>query len=160
MRNTDKWEPHSKQNGASEAWGVRSESGAPVIPASYRLDGQDADLICRSHNARLAGRDDEIFHKAIVSHRTGLPAYQFQLGDVSWEMDVWQLRRFIADLYELAEAGVTDSFIHRWVTERLMPSGSPEEQQRMIYGIFQEFRGFRELLRNPVAEADSDVKAS
>lgn len=166
MRNAEKWRPLREERGPSELWGVVTvgEGGAPgkvILTPSTKLDGEDADIICRSHNARLErGGDGVIHHNPIVSHRTGRPAYQFMLGDVSWEWDLPQLTAFIQEMYELREAAITDSFIVRWVQERLMPDKPEEEQRRIIAGMFTEFRQFRDLLRNPVEEADEGAAPS
>ena len=166
MRNAEKWRPLREERGPSELWGVATvgEGGAPgkvIIPPSTKLDGEDADIICRTHNARLErGAEGLIHHTPIVSNRTGLPAYQFTLGDLTWEWDLRELTNFIQEMYELREAAITDSFIVRWVRERLMPEKPEEEQWRIIVGMFSEFRDFRELLKHPVEETDEAAPAS
>lgn len=160
MRNAGKWEPYREQRGPSEAWGVRdADTYSIIVPASHRLDGEDADVIARSHNARLE-RPDQLWHESIVSHRTGLPVYRFQFGDVSWEFDLAQLRAFIGELYELLEAGLSDAFLARFVREHWAAGGTVEEQNRLLGHLMVEFRTFRETLRNPIAEADEGRAAS
>lgn len=153
MRNLSKWEPFREQRGPSEAWGVRDASTqAVVIPASIRLDAEDADVIARTHNARLE-RPDQIFTEAIVSHRTGEPVYRFAFGDVTWEMGLRELRQFIGDLYELAEASITDAFIVKFVRSRLAPVDEAKFGST-IKALMSDFRGFREELKAPVVEAE------
>ena len=163
MRNLERWEPRRAQRGQSEHWGViavAADGGYKwVVEPTYRLDAEDADIIARSHNARLE-RPDQLWHESIVSHRTGEPVYRFQFGPQSWEMDVAQLRAFIGELYQLLEAGLTDAFLAKFVREFWAADGTVEEQNRMLGILMGEFRKFRELMRNPVAEADEGAAAS
>ncbi len=153
MRNLSKWAPFREQRGLSEAWGVREVDGEKVmIPATIRLDAEDADVIARTHNARLE-RPDRIWTEAIVSHRTGEPVYHFAFGDVTWEMGLRELRQFIGDLYELAEAGITDAFIVKFVRSRLAPVDE-RKFGSTIKALMSDFRGFREELKAPVVEVE------
>lgn len=153
MRNLQTWEPYREQHGPCEAWGVRvRESGAVILPATRRLDAEDADLIARGHNARLR-RPGEIWTESIVSSRTGRPGYRLQFGDYGVEMDLAALRAFILDLHALLEAGITDAFVAGWVQSRLMPDAPEAEQGRAVVGLLQDFRAFRELMNDPVEEA-------
>lgn len=158
MRNAEKWRPVRDQSGPSELWGVATAGGLVIIKPTSRLDAEDADQIARAHNARLT-RPDKIWTESIVSHRTGEPVYRFQFGDVSWEMGLVELRTFIGDLYELAEAGLTDAFIAKFVSRRLMPIDEAKYGSTMV-ALMGEFRSFREELRRPVSEADAGGPAS
>lgn len=132
-----------------------AESGRTVISATNRLDAEDADVIARTHNARLS-RPDEIFTESIVSHRTGEPVYRFAFGDVTWEMGLRELRTFIGDLQELAEAGIADAFIVKFVRRRI--AGVDEQKYGSLVGVLmKEFRDFREELRSPVEEVGEGV---
>lgn len=151
MRNAEKWQPFREHSGPSELWGVMAESGKVVVRPTTALDAEDADTIARAHNARLE-RPDEIFTESIVSHRTGEPIYRFAFGDVTWEMGLRELRAFIGDLYELAEAGVTDAFIVKFMRSRV-GGVDAEKYGSMVAAMMSDFRQFREELKNPVVEA-------
>ncbi len=152
MKNREKWEPFIEQRGPSEAWGVRTTEGKIIITATHRMDGEDADVIARSHNARLE-KPGEIWVESIVSHRTMMPIYRFQHGDISFELDLRAMRAHMDDLYHVLEAGITDAFIARWIQSSLMPDASLEGQRNAIGHMMIEFRKFRELLDKPVIDA-------
>jgi hypothetical protein len=156
MRNLAKWRPIREQSGPSELWGVATldDQGRihdVVVRPTTRLDAEDADTIARAHNARLS-RPDQIFSESIVSHRTGEPVFRFAFGDVTWEMGLKELRAWIDDLQQLAEAGVPDAFIVKFMRQTL-PAGDEEKYGSMVGVMMQEFRRFREELRSPVIEA-------
>jgi hypothetical protein len=157
MRNAAKWRPIQEQSGPSTLWGVASldDQGSirdVIIRPSTRLDAEDADTIARAHNARLS-RPDQIFSEAIVSHRTGEPAFHFAFGDVTWEMGLRELRTWIDDLQQLAEAGLTDAFIVKFM-RKMIPAGDEEKYGSVVGVLMQEFRQFREELRAPVVDAE------
>jgi hypothetical protein len=163
MRNAEKWRPIREQSGPSELWGVASVDASgriveTIIRPTTKLDGEDADTIARAHNARLS-RPDQIYTESIVSHRTGEPVYRFVYGEVSWEMGLRQLRQFINDLYELAEAGLTDAFLAKFVSRRLGVIDEGKYAGTMA-ALMQDFRSFREELRSPVAEPEESAAAS
>ncbi len=158
MRNNEQWEPFREQHGPSESWGVRTkETHRALVAATYRLDAQDADLIARTHNARLKEQPDKIWIESIVSHRTMMPVYRFQYGDTTWELDLVGMRVFIADLYQALEAGISDAFIAAFVRQRLAPEAAADEQGHLIASMMVEFRNFRELLNNPMETSEGPV---
>lgn len=157
MRNVASWRPVREQSEPSELWGVASldDQGRiheVIIRPTTKLDAEDADTIARTHNARLS-RPDQIFSESIVSHRTGEPVYRFAFGDVTWEMGLRELRTWIDDLQQLAEAGVTDAFIVKFM-RRMIPGGDEQKYGNAVAVMMQQFREFREELRNPVVEAE------
>lgn len=154
MRNSEQWKPVREQSGPSELWGVSTASGKVIVRPTTALDAEDADVIARTHNARLM-RPDQIWTESIVSHRTGEPVFRFAFGDASWEMGLRELRTFINDMYELAEAGITDAFIAKFVRARVAPFEDMKTGP-IVAALMKDFREFREELRNPVVEAEGE----
>lgn len=160
MRNAAKWRSIREVSGPSTLWGVASldDQGRVhdvVIRPTTKLDAEDADIIARAHNARLS-RPDQIFSESIVSHRTGEPDYRFAFGDMTWEMGLRELRAWIDDLQQLAEAGITDAFIVKFMS-RMLPAGDDPKYGNAVAVMMQEFRKFREELRSPVVEAEGEA---